>query len=295
MPNARRPANTFVRHIHHFGAAMYPTLTLLVESLAGASLSGTEVIRWGAPVPAFGDPTKSTVATLGLNPSNKEFLDDDGRELRGSARRFHTLASLGIASWSDADARHLELVQRSCQEYFRHNPYDRWFRRLDSLIHEMGVSYYQSPRRTPINVACHLDLIPYATHRKWVELTSNQRSRLLRVSGHAFGVLLRDSPIQIVVLNGQSVVDHFQTLTESKLERIGRPTWQLPRSSGQSIGGYSYHGVVSSIGDVTLGRDVVVVGYNHNIQSSFGVTTKVVDQIAEWLGGAVLEIPSEAS
>src|SRR4051794_33000072 len=121
---------------------MYAPLTRLVEQLAGTALAGTEVINWGAPVPAFGDPAVSRVATLGLNPSNREFVDDLGRELHGPARRFHTLRSLGLSGWDAADARHLELVLQACRGYFQRNPYDRWFRRLDTLLVETGVSYY---------------------------------------------------------------------------------------------------------------------------------------------------------
>src|SRR5438552_3663439 len=121
---------------------MYSTLASLVDQLAGPMLSGTEVLHWGAPVPAFGDPSTASVATLGLNPSNREFVDDDGCELEGDARRFHTLASLGLARWEQADTRHLELVLHSCRCYFQRNPYDRWFRRLDQLLAATGTSYY---------------------------------------------------------------------------------------------------------------------------------------------------------
>jgi hypothetical protein len=71
------------------------------------ALVDTNVIKWGAPVPSFGDLSSSFVATVGLNPSNREFVDDSGQELCDSERRFHTLHSLGLSSWSDVDARHL--------------------------------------------------------------------------------------------------------------------------------------------------------------------------------------------
>ena len=57
----------------------------------------TDMIPWSCPVPAFGDLLNSFVATLGLNPSNREFVDEEGNELEGAARRLHTLRSLSLS------------------------------------------------------------------------------------------------------------------------------------------------------------------------------------------------------
>ena len=75
-------------------------------------------------------PSVAQVATVGINPSNLEFMDEAGNELQGAARRFHTLTSLGLQSWGEADSRHLETIAHSCSAYFDRNPYDRWFKRL---------------------------------------------------------------------------------------------------------------------------------------------------------------------
>jgi hypothetical protein len=139
---------------------MYATLTTLIDRLDSSAVSATKVIRWGCPVPSFGDLSTARVATLGLNPSNREFVDGLGNELQGALRRFHTLRSLGLKSWSDVDARHLRLILESCRTYFLVNPYDRWFKRLDQIVSGTNVSYYSTS-----SGACHLDLIPYATAR----------------------------------------------------------------------------------------------------------------------------------
>ena len=67
---------------------MDTTLSNLLERLAAPGMSSTNVIRWSSPVPSFGDLSRSRVATLGLNPSNREFVDPDGQELSGAERRF---------------------------------------------------------------------------------------------------------------------------------------------------------------------------------------------------------------
>ncbi len=59
--------------------------------------------------------------------------------------------------------------------------------------------------------------------------------------------------------------------------------WSLPRKAGD-ISGYSFRGYVSKIHDVNPGRKIMILGYNHNIQSSFGVTNIVQNAICEWVG-----------
>jgi hypothetical protein len=43
----------------------------------------------------FGDLFRADVATVGLNPSDQEYLSKAGEMLAGRAQRFATLASLG--------------------------------------------------------------------------------------------------------------------------------------------------------------------------------------------------------
>src|SRR5438045_226057 len=111
---------------------MHNTLATLLDRLDSPALAETDVIGWGCPVLFFGDLSNSRVATLGLNPSNREFVDEAGIELSGCVRRFHTLQSLGLSSWSQASAMHLELIINNYCDYFDANPYDVWFKRLDN-------------------------------------------------------------------------------------------------------------------------------------------------------------------
>ncbi|MGA3268067.1 MAG: hypothetical protein ABSE16_14725 [Verrucomicrobiota bacterium] len=253
-------------------------LSTLVMRLNDTALLETNVIPWSSPVPSFGDLATAKIATLGLNPSNREFMDESGKELDGPARRLHTLGSLGLSRWSDADERHFELIMCSCREYFSRNPYDGWFRRLDFLISGTKASYYGSTPK-----ACHLDLIPYATTCKWTELTSMQRADLLAVAGDTLGLLLKDSPVEILVLNGNSVIEQFQDIANVRLEKQAMEDWSLPRRSGLPVTGFAYTGVVRNLSGVELERDILALGFNHNIQSSFGVTKQVITAIRQWI------------
>jgi hypothetical protein len=261
---------------------VHTTLTTLIDRLDSSALSGTHVVRWGCPVPSFGDLPNSRVATLGLNPSNREFMNISGGELRGAERRFHTLGSLGLRSWADVDARHLRMIVDSCRTYFLRNPYDRWFRRLDHVISGTKASYYGAAFG-----ACHLDLIPYATTRKWTELTRLQRSSLLAVAADTLGLLLRDSPVRVLLLNGRSVVEQFKAIAGIDLKEARMRAWSLPRLAGPDVQGFAYTGVVDTVAGIGLGHDILVLGFNHNLQSSFGVTTQLIEAIRGWVSQTV--------
>jgi hypothetical protein len=261
---------------------MHTALTTLIDRLDSPAVSGTDVIRWGCPVPSFGDLSTAFIATVGLNPSNREFVDERGNELNGPFRRFHTLNSLGLESWSDVDARHLRLILDSCQTYFFGNPYDTWFKRLDRVVSGTKASFYGASCG-----ACHLDLIPYATKRKWTELTVRQRSSLLAVAADTLALILRDSPVKVVILNGRSVVEHFQDIAGIRLQREQMPAWSLPRSPKPDVTGFAYWGLVNTLSGIRLPREILVLGYNHNLQSSFGVTTEVIQAICTWIAQAM--------
>lgn len=255
-----------------------PMLSTLIGRLDEIAVSRTNVIPWSCPVPAFGDLSHAKIATLGLNPSNREFVDESGNELDGPFRRFHTLKSLRLDRWSDAEESHLELIIECCRAYFSRNPYDGWFKRLDHIISGTEVSYYDASPE-----ACHLDLIPYATACKWTELTRDQRSALLSVAGDTLGLLLKNSPVELLILNGHSVVEQFQEIANIPLERQTMDSWVLPRRRGTGVIGLAYNGIVGSLSGIDLGREIVVLGFNHNIQSSFGVTKKVMASIRKWI------------
>jgi hypothetical protein len=253
----------------------------LIERLDTPRIGVTRVIPWGCPVPAFGDLSKSVVATLGLNPSNREFVDESGNELDGPARRLHTLKSLRLIRWSKAGQEHLKSIRESCRHYFACNPYNGWFRSLDYILSGARVTYYGSSAN-----ACHLDLIPYATTCKWTELTAHQRSALLSLAGDALGFLLRDSPVRLLLLNGRTVINNLQQVAGVIFDKAEMCDWMLPRQSGAGVTGFAFRGTVTQLAGVNLGRSIVVLGYNHNIQSSFGVTAEVKMAIREWLSEA---------
>lgn len=257
---------------------MHSTLTTLLNQLDSPIVSETNVIPWGCPVPSFGDLSRSRVATLGINPSNREFVDQSGKELDGPSRRFPTLQSFGLTSWSDVDARHVRVIVESCYSYFEGNPYDAWFKKLNHIVSGANASYSGVPYH-----ACHLDLIPFATESKWTDISIKDQSSLLGMTGDTLAQLLGNSPVQTLILNGASVVAQFKKISGVCLKSQIMPAWSLQRTTRRNVLGIAYRGMVDSLSGISLGRQVLVLGFNHNIQSSFGVTAKIVNSIRRWV------------
>lgn len=257
---------------------MLDILQALIKRMNDPQLSETNVLYWGSPIVSFGDFRKAKIATLGLNPSNLEFVDVFGNELNGVKRRFQTLNSLGLSSWSCVKDDHLKLILKSCSTYFHGNPYNEWFKKLDFIISGTSVSFY-----LPSYEACHLDLIPYTTTSKWGELSANQRAALFRMSEDYLGKILKHSSIRLLILNGKSVVNSFEKITGSKLVWDHVPNWDLLRDKNKKVKGLSFIGEINNFQDIHFKKRIKIIGYNHNIQSSYGISREVLTSIRNWI------------
>lgn len=257
---------------------METVVAVLLDQMDSVETASADVMSWGAPVPAFGDPRKSNVATLGLNPSSREFVDVSDRELIGRERRFPTLGSLGLESWLDAHPAHFEEIASACRRYFSANPYDRWFGRLEDVVRHLGATFYGAAAN-----ACHLDLVPFATATKWADLSTNQKSSLLNISGAVLASVLEASEIEVLILNGRSVVDTLETELGVVFEEVRVSQWDLPRRNSRDVAGIGFVGNISELSGIQLDRDILVVGFNHNLQSSYGVSNRTVQSIGLWI------------
>jgi len=94
---------------------------------------------------------------------------------------------------------------------------------------------------------------------------------------------LRDSSIRLLILNGRAVTIEFERIAGLQLRSAAMPGWTLPRARVPGVIGSAKWGIASSVAGVRLGCDVLVLGFNHNLQSSFGVTRVVMKAIREWV------------
>jgi len=228
-----------------------------------------EVVPCSTPVVAFGDPQVATVATLGLNPSGREFVED-GSLLSGSRRRLATLQSLGAESTSWLSDKQIRTVLEDCASYFRpdRNPYRRWFDVLDQVLRNgLGVNYYDGS-------ACHLDLVQWATIPVWGKLSDRGvKQALLNESLPHLRNQLKFGKIQLVAVNGRQVLEQVVAVGLARLELSG-----TLRVGSMACSLYS-----------GKGAGVQFVGWSTNLQSSFGVTRELKSQLERWLVAATVQ------
>lgn len=237
-----------------------------------------EILHWGSPILFFGSFENAKIATVGINPSDKEFVDNDNIELDLSDRRFHTVNSLQLPFWAGADDYQISQLISSCNDYFNNNPYDIWFKRLDFIVSGTSKSYY-----FPSNEVCHLDLIPYATKTKWGDLENIVKNRLLNDNTDLLTAVLAKSNIEYLILNGASVVKNFQNIFNIKLERNHYEPIDLKRNGLNVVQGFCYEGKIDKLHGQYLNHEIIVLGYNHNIQSSFGISSTVIKALRDWI------------
>jgi len=94
--------------------------------------------------------------------------------------------------------------------------------------------------------------------------------------------LLRDSPVRLLILNGNAVVKNFKKLPVFA-RKTGDAHWSLPRRTQPGVTGFAYKGALRELSGVRFERRLLVLGFNHNIQSSFGVTTEIIAAIRRWI------------
>jgi hypothetical protein len=249
----------------------------ITSLLTETSFIDSGVIPWASPILYFGDLEKSKIATLGINPSNKEFFDNNSSLLKEENSRFHTLDTLRISKWDELNDVDFEKILFSYKNYFRRNPYDIWFKKLDYIISGNSISYY-----FPSQEACHLDIFPFATFEKWSNISSNNKAKLLEIALFILAEILNSSDIKILILNGMSVVRHLEKAANTKFVEKEISEWELKRSNN-AVKGFSYTGILNQIGGIKLKKEIKVLGFNHNLQSSYGVTTSVMNSIRKWL------------
>jgi len=185
-------------------------------------------------------------------------LDDTRNELVGAARRLETLSSLGNSNLSKAPSAVVQRVFDACNQYFHRHPYRLWFNKLEKVLNCLKSSYFDGS-------ACHVDLVQWATDPAWRDLTQSEQSTLLRSDIPFLQRQLCNEQIEVLLLNGNGIVRAFQdnfgcTLTRVPGHRaLGRiQLWRGRLPSG-----------------------LVAIGWNINLQSSFGVKNSEIDSIGK--------------
>ena len=218
------------------------------------------VIEGSTPVVSFGNARSAVIATLGLNPSRREFLDVRGRELLGDERRLATHCSLGTRDLMNAPLVTIAGVLSDCDYYFHRQPYRQWFDQLERMLIECGASYYDGS-------ACHLDLVQWATDPAWGDLERVTRQRLIDADIGFLKEQLMNESIRLILVNGSGVATLLQRTLKCALDEVDRI---------EGLGRYPtrlYNGTA-------FGR-VSIVAWSTNIQSSYGVSGELRSEITQ--------------
>lgn len=220
----------------------------------------------------FGDLFSARLATVGINPSYQEYLDRNGRELTGTARRFESLTSLGASSRAALTDEQCERAIAAMRGYFGPGrPVYAWFRPLARVTDALGASYTRGD-------AVHLDLIQEPTQPTWSALAAQfpqEASALLGADVSFLRWQLATFPLRAVVCNGMTPLRQVCAL-------LDEPVWVAEIAQGQiaRVTWYAAHGAIG-------GRSLTVVGWNIPLSRPTGLTTPLKDALGRSLAQAI--------
>lgn len=221
------------------------------------------IVAKSTPVVSFGNFLTARIATLGINPSNREFEDQKGRLLSGGFQRLENLDSLKATSLASLTEAQVSDVIAACFSYFNKNSYS-WFTPLEKVINPgLGASYFNES-------ACHLDLVQWSTSSKWQALSLTTKEKLIENGKIHLQNQLLHSKILTVVVNGKSV---WEALT---LAGFGKP---------DEVGSLSFNAGKTPCKLLVLKNGAIkFVGWTSNLQSQQGANSdQFLQNLANWL------------
>jgi len=190
---------------------------LLLQRIMKAPPIREYITPESTPVVAFGNPLTAKVATIGINPSSREFLDAKGQLLSEANRRLADFRYLGIKSHSEIDETVAKKILEESNSYFkRDDSVYQWFAPLQKYVLEPAKASFRD------STATHLDLVQWSTDPVWGSIDdSNARNALIKDDIRFLEELLRSSSYQIVFMNGATVVKTLQKFGLVELEQDG--------------------------------------------------------------------------
>lgn len=242
-------------------------VTMAVAPLSGSLRDVERVLHNTCPVPFFGDALTARIATVGLNPSDREFEDTLGRTR--AASRLPTRHELQINDWTSASGATCSQIAHACSDYFEGNPYRRYFNPLDTMLRGIGDATLYG------GGACHLDLVPWATRPKWGGLSKRERQLLLHEGRPVLDLLLASTRLEALLLNGTTVVNAFQRAGAGlRCEHVN--DWTIGRGRGRR-----WWGTIRKTGGYELKRPIAVLGWSGHIPLT-PMTASVRQSIFDW-------------
>jgi hypothetical protein len=234
------------------------------------------VVPYSTPVVSFGNPETSTVATLGINPSSREFLGKGKNLLAAEEKRLVDLETLGLTSEiNQLDLEQAEKVLSGCVQYFEGTTTYGWFLRLQEYVLDSVNASYKPSAEENVEGACHLDLVQWATDPVWRHLDKGIQKTLLESDLEFLRFQLTNYGFKKLFLNGHEVVNQFKRLGLTELTEVG----QTP---------YQSHGNKSPLYRGKFG-DTEVWGWGLNVGQK-EITLSNLEDLSNWIGGDSTEL-----
>lgn len=161
------------------------------EDLDRLRRNGVEVCEDSTPVLFFGDIEDARTLTVGINPSWQEFLCPNGEVLPPGQRRFAHESDLRAA------ARPAEQALELMRSYFRLNPYERWFARVERLVNAFGHSLWTG-------TAAHTDIGScFATNPSWSGLSGAAQAAVSATGYETFQEVIANARrLELIIIIG---------------------------------------------------------------------------------------------
>lgn len=153
------------------------------------------------PILSFGDPVKSEIATVSINPSSDEWPQLSNKPSFG----FKSLSELGLTSLGDLATCKDELLEEiyfGGVNYFVDNNYLwKWFDPIKtSLENGLSASYIPGNKYQAV---CHIDLSPWTTSR-WSGLPNWIQREFLAENVEFYGALLSSTNFRKIIFLGST-------------------------------------------------------------------------------------------
>lgn len=192
------------------------------------------VVKPSIPIIWFGDmeayrKSKRKIVTVAINPSNREFMENDGGT-QYSFCRFRGGEKLWKKDALTADDR--KLLYASLNSYFKDSPYTFWFNAFEKPLNCLDATYY--PDNEQESTAIHIDIqSAIATDPTWGKLKDKQE----RLSNTAlFKQLLEYLKPEVILYsaNAPTLKKVFDLTERDILDKYAA-------SRGIAINVYQYH------------------------------------------------------
>jgi hypothetical protein len=234
----------------------------LIERAMQPYPQGAPIVAGSTPVVSFGDPIKSTVVTLGINPSYEEFQDQNKVTLGRGEKRLIDQDMLSGDVREGLTRDEAGSVVLGCHNYFEINPYG-WFKEIEDVVLEPFGYNYKS------GFAAHLDIIQWATDPVWSKIEDKASCQnMLDADAEFLKFQLSAYGFTYVLMNGKTVVEQVKSLNIVDLEEVGTISF----GNGDAR---------SKVWRGTLG-DKIFLGWNLNIQRH-ETTQANKDDLTAWL------------